>query len=91
MSKVKLYNVVNGQARLVDFGIMESTELYRARGYVVRPAAENDSEPVWKAPVVERKITVCHRIRKPKVSIWKKISNFVEETIGCLIPQPAYA
>lgn len=92
MEKVKLYQKVNGEVRLVDFGFMDCAELYRARGYIVRPAAENDTEAVWKAPVVEkpkRNITVCHRVRKP--SLWKRMSEFVSNVVDCFVPQPAYA
>jgi hypothetical protein len=67
---VKLYKMVDGQIRLVDFGMESCTELYRARGFIVRPAGK--SEPVYHKPA-PRKIV------KPT---WKeRISNFINSII----------
>lgn len=90
--QIKLYKKIDGEIRLIDYGMEECAHLYRARGFIVRPAAENDKEPVWKAPIVEkpqRNITVCHRRRKP--SLWKRMAEFVNNVVDCFVPQPAFA
>jgi hypothetical protein len=79
---VKLYKMVDGQIRLVDFGVMDCVELYRAQGFIVRPAGEKDHEPIWVPAVVEepkRVITVCRRPKR--TSFWTKVRNFVSSII----------
>jgi hypothetical protein len=81
MNEMKLYKKVDGEIRLVDFGMMNCAELYRARGYIVRPAAENDNEAVWKKPVA------LPPVRKAKkVSFFKKATEFVANVVDLFIP-----
>lgn len=74
--KIKLYKKVNGVMRLVDFGIMECAHLYRKQGYVVRPAASNDHEPVWVPEAV-----VIIRPAAKKISFLSKVKSFFNNLI----------
>lgn len=55
MRKVKLYKLVNGMLRLVDYGVVNKISIYEGKGYTVEVVAD-DRQATWVAEKAEFKV-----------------------------------
>jgi len=81
-TKVKLYKYIDGNRRLVDYGVMSKVYEYELAGYETEIVVDDKREPIYKP---ERK--PVRKYVAPKMSLWKQIKAFAQS----LVPQPAYA